>query len=198
MHAYLLISLDDNLTQQKTQEILAKYSLIRRDWELTKIADVRQLEQFTKLSLNSPTAIVINNFEQASIAAQNAFLKNLEEPQPNLKYIICSHNSGNILPTIHSRCELIIIKSTKVFSKELLTLVNEFIQGDYEARYKIFTKITKREDALEFVEAILYQSRQMMKKGELNSNLISKAQHSYYALQRNGNVGLQLTNLATA
>lgn len=196
MHAYLIVASDTGLAQEKTQEILTKHNLIRRDWELSKIADVRQLENFTKLSLNTPTAIVIANFENASIAAQNAFLKNLEEPQSKLKFIICSRTLGNILPTIHSRCELIELKTNKIFSNNLLDLAKEFLKNDYEGRYKIFTKINKREEALEFCEALLQQAREQMKKGELQSKYTANIQNCFQAIHRNGNVALQLTNLA--
>lgn len=197
MHAYLIITSDIDIAQTKIQEILNNQKLIRRDWELNKISDVRQLEQFTKLSLSNPTAIVINNFENASIAAQNAFLKNLEEPQTNLKYIICSQTAGNILPTIHSRCEIIQLKSNKKYSDEILNIADDFIKGDYETRYKIITKLgNKREPAQKLAEAILHQSGILLKKGKLNHEFAEKAQNCLYAIQRNGNVGLQLINLA--
>lgn len=51
--------------------------------------------------------IIISNIEKMSTQVSNAFLKTLEEPAPNLMFIITTDNFGSLLPTITSRCQIL-------------------------------------------------------------------------------------------
>lgn len=46
-------------------------------------------------------------FEEANSNAQNAFLKTLEEPNPNVVLLLTASSAEELLPTIASRCEVI-------------------------------------------------------------------------------------------
>lgn len=76
------------------------------------IETIRKIEIFLqKLSYNHQNKIVlIKNIENLEIAAQNTLLKNLEEPGDNNYFILTTQNQTKILPTIISRCHLIIQK----------------------------------------------------------------------------------------
>lgn len=74
-----------------------------------KIDQVRQLVSFfsqssqqggRKIALLSPAEALNNN-------AANALLKTLEEPSLNSVIILVSHQSGMLLPTIRSRCQVV-------------------------------------------------------------------------------------------
>jgi DNA polymerase-3 subunit delta' len=76
------------------------------------IEAIRKIENFLqKFSYNHKNKVVlIKNIENLEIAAQNTLLKNLEEPGVNNYFILTTQNQSKILPTIISRCHLIIQK----------------------------------------------------------------------------------------
>ncbi|MFM8320805.1 MAG: ATP-binding protein [Chloroflexota bacterium] len=49
-------------------------------------------------------------FEEAGIATQNALLKTLEEPPPQVVLLLTAENPELLLPTISSRCELLRLR----------------------------------------------------------------------------------------
>lgn len=70
--------------------------------------DVDELqERFSKTALedgNGERIYIINNIENASLAAQSSMLKFLEDPKDNVIAILISDNIQRVLPTIISRC----------------------------------------------------------------------------------------------
>jgi DNA polymerase-3 subunit delta' len=70
------------------------------------VKEVRQLNEFIGISShrNGPKVIVIHPAEALNISAANALLKNLEEPPPRTHFLLVSHRSHALLPTIKSRC----------------------------------------------------------------------------------------------
>lgn len=171
MHAFLLINSDPIQFAKKENAKVIPF-------ELQKIEDVRNLKKLTKFSFNEKTAIVINDIDSATNEALNAFLKNLEEPNRNLIYILTATNLNNVLPTIVSRCEIIAVHSTKYLVQ----------RGNKE--YKDALNIKDRGEAIKFVEDLLYidHSKKDFKNMENYLNTIQN-------LKLNGNVSLQMTNL---
>ncbi|MBQ9369625.1 MAG: hypothetical protein IJU10_00960 [Clostridia bacterium] len=49
------------------------------------------------------------NFERVSEAAQNKLLKTLEEPYPNVHFILSAANTGSVLPTVLSRSKQVLL-----------------------------------------------------------------------------------------
>jgi hypothetical protein len=77
------------------------------------IDDVRALQ--TSLSQSGGqqlTIFVITDFDRTSRVVQNALLKLLEEPPSNTLLILLCANLRGILPTIRSRCQIIIPATT--------------------------------------------------------------------------------------
>lgn len=77
-----------------------------------KIESIRLINNFLQqLPYSHQNKIVlIKNIENLEIAAQNTLLKNLEEPGSNNYFILTTQNQTKILPTIISRCHLVIQK----------------------------------------------------------------------------------------
>jgi DNA polymerase III delta' subunit len=77
------------------------------DSRFIKIEEVRQLIAKAALKPFSADAkvFVIDPAEAMNDAAQNAFLKTLEEPQGKVFFILISQNPKALLPTIHSRLQ---------------------------------------------------------------------------------------------
>jgi len=70
------------------------------------IDDIRQLYEQTRTKQSEPHVYILDTGERSmTIAAQNAFLKLLEEPRPGLHFIIATHHFDQLLPTIASRSQ---------------------------------------------------------------------------------------------
>lgn len=170
MHAFLIINSNpEDFARKQNAKILP--------FVLQKIEDARELKKFVKFSFSEKTAIIIENIDTATIETANAFLKNLEEPNNNLIYILTASNLENVLPTIVSRCQ--VIKAIQV--KQVLQV---------EQESKDFLDIKDRGEAIEFLKNII-------RIEHINNNF--KNQQNYLNtiknLKANGNVSLQLLNL---
>lgn len=71
-----------------------------------RIEQIRDLADFINISShqNGYKIILIHPAEAMQPAAANALLKNLEEPPPHTLFILVTHHSQHLLPTIRSRC----------------------------------------------------------------------------------------------
>ena len=72
-----------------------------------KISQVRDLTDFVNLSTHRSgmRVIVIRPAEALNANTANALLKTLEEPPPHTLFLLISHQSQRLLPTIRSRCQ---------------------------------------------------------------------------------------------
>ena len=73
-----------------------------------KIDQVRRVNEFARKTAQQGgcRAIVMNPAEAMNINAANALLKSLEEPGGGTFFILVSARSGDMLPTIRSRCQM--------------------------------------------------------------------------------------------
>ena len=71
-----------------------------------KVDAVRQVLDFVHLSAHrgGHRVVLVHPAESMNIQAANALLKVLEEPPPQVLFILVSHNKDALLPTIKSRC----------------------------------------------------------------------------------------------
>ena len=70
------------------------------------VDQVRGLQRLftTTASLSQWRVVIIDSIDDLERNAANALLKNLEEPPPNSLFLLVSHASERLLPTIRSRC----------------------------------------------------------------------------------------------
>lgn len=86
-----------------------------QEQEALKIETIRQLNQlipYPPIKALEKTLILVN-FDLATIPAQNAFLKMLEEHPSYVHFILQASNSHKILETIKSRCQVINLQPEK-------------------------------------------------------------------------------------
>lgn len=196
MHAYLIVG-DSEKRKAKSEELAKKLKANILEFPLAKIEDTRQLKSFSSLKITSPTAIFIDSIEKATEEASNAFLKNLEEPQENLYYLLTTSSLAAVLPTIVSRCEIIKVQSTR--SKVLSTEPQKFMKKTIGEKLTFIDKIKDREEAKEFVENLVNTLHfnltntpenypQLAKNLEITTLTLNN-------LKANGNVALQLSNM---
>jgi DNA polymerase-3 subunit delta' len=77
--------------------------------ELARSINVDQVRSLSRLfsttaSMSPWRVVVIDAIDDLERAAANALLKNLEEPPPHSLFLLISHASERLLPTIRSRC----------------------------------------------------------------------------------------------
>lgn len=86
--------------------LLTKASTI----EQISIDQIRTLYDQTRTKSDTPRVIIIDDADRMTMAAQNSFLKLLEEPVKNVYFILTSHQPGHLLPTIRSRLQSVHLR----------------------------------------------------------------------------------------
>lgn len=76
---------------------------------IIRVADIRYLYSLVRGKSKTKRYIVIDGADTMNTTAQNAFLKLLEEPQPNVYFILTAHRPELLLPTIISRVQTVTI-----------------------------------------------------------------------------------------
>lgn len=197
MHAYLIIGTGSEEVKGSSRKLAEKLKAKILEFPISKISETRELRSITKLSFNSPTAILINNVDEATEEAVNAFLKNLEEPQENIFYILTASSLKSVLPTIISRCE--VIKLTARQNKEKDKDSEKFLDMPVGKKLALIDKIKDRGEAKIFVQNLievlhfnLLNSAKTKLKIVMDLEILIKTLNN---LKSNGNVQLQLTNM---
>lgn len=77
--------------------------------DLARNITVDQVRSLQRLFTNTPSmspwrAVIIDSVDDLERGAANALLKNLEEPPPRSLFLLISHATDRLLPTIRSRC----------------------------------------------------------------------------------------------
>jgi DNA polymerase III gamma/tau subunit len=195
MHAYLVVGEGEEL-EKKVAEMVRELKVKVLEYPAKKIEDIRLLNSFVSLTLTTPTAILLRGVDEATDEALNAFLKNLEEPQENLYFILTAASTHKVLPTIASRCLVVRVSGVKkVGPKE----AQDFLNKEVGEKIADLEKIKDREEAIAFVSDFVRGLHQLIKKGENYQKVAGAARVSQTTIERlkaNGNVTLQLTNLA--
>lgn len=75
------------------------------------VEQVRDLADFINLSSHRGGArvVLIHPAEALNLNAANALLKNLEEPPPQTYFLLVAHRWHQLLPTIKSRCQQVVL-----------------------------------------------------------------------------------------
>ena len=96
------------LEPREEKNVEAEEGGSRKKYEIP-IAQVRALYDFVNLSSHRAgrRVVVIHPAEALNPAAANALLKTLEEPNPSTHFLLVTHQSSLLLPTIKSRCHRI-------------------------------------------------------------------------------------------
>ena len=206
MHAYLVIGHESQELEREISNLAKSLGENIFEFPITKINEVRELTKFLKLSFDKPTVILIRNIETATEEALNAFLKTLEEPQKDVKFILTATSEHKLLPTIVSRCQIVKIKKLKsqpkagrpLDEKIENTEIGKFLNLSIGEKIAYIDSIKKREIAVNFLQdQIIFMHQELLKEKEdfkSKAGLLATAQNTLNRLNLNGNVGLQLTN----
>ena len=79
--------------------------------EQIQIGQVREIGDFIVMTSHRGGAkvVLIHPAETLNVHAANALLKNLEEPPPRTYFLLVAHRWHQLLPTIRSRCEQVVL-----------------------------------------------------------------------------------------
>ncbi|MDR2524478.1 MAG: AAA family ATPase [Candidatus Nomurabacteria bacterium] len=90
------------------------------------VDDIKLIASLTRTKRAENLAVIIDECERMVAMAPEAFLKQLEEPNSNIHYILTSHNSHNLPATILSRVQQIeILPVKKADCQSLLSPVDD-------------------------------------------------------------------------
>ena len=190
MHAFLVISNSQKQTDEEIKKIIKVHEIKNSiPFSLKKVEDSKELKKIIKYSFSQKTVIILNDFDNATPEAVNSVLKNIEEPNQNLFYILTANSIDKVLPTIISRCEVVVTKKENI-KKETSKNVLDFINSNTTKRHDILNKIKERENAIEFVKELIFEDYKNNNLKNMNNYLLILKN-----LRLNGNVSLQLFNL---
>lgn len=178
------------------------------DEKKLNLITVEQIREFSALASHRETKehyYIITPADTMSEAAQNAFLKTLEEPKPHCHFLLFTEKPSALLPTILSRAQLFYLRSTNILQKtpkaneKILALAKQLIAANSANLPAIATEIASikpkpRETALAVTEAaieLLYKS--YFKTG--NPKFLAKLPNFirlYDSISQNGHLKLHL------
>lgn len=150
-----------------------------------KIIQVRQLQTFLsrKPYQAAIKVVIVAEAEKLTLAAQNCFLKTLEEPPSKSLIILGSQIPEQLLPTIISRCQIIslipkdeiklepsLITNHKSLAATGQALITKLIKSSLGQRLLLIEPYEKsREEAIKFCEEMIVSLRKILINQELAS-----------------------------
>ena len=139
MQTYLILSHNPEFIDNQINLLKSKYQISPFDIynvipeKSLGIDDVRRTEKNSRIKpgYGNKKLVLIRDFHLATIEAQNAMLKFLEEPTPSTVIILTAVNDQKILATVLSRCFVIkeikaetAVPDGKKLEKKILEILN--------------------------------------------------------------------------
>lgn len=95
---------------------------------IIKKEQLKELQQsfLVKPTLGKKMVYIINGADKLHISSANTILKFLEEPNDDIVAILLTDNLPKVLPTIKSRCQLLIFKNKKEQDNNINILYDEY------------------------------------------------------------------------
>ena len=122
MHPDILVlsNLPATTDDEKKREEGKPYQLKRN----ITVEQIRAMQQrlTTRPTLGARRAIIVDPADDLEKSAANALLKSLEEPPAGTFFLLISHAPGRLLPTIRSRCRLLMFPDLEAAQIDALLL----------------------------------------------------------------------------
>jgi DNA polymerase-3 subunit delta' len=174
------------------------------------IDQVREISKIMSIkpNLSDNRLFIILDFDKATIEAQNALLKVLEEPNIHNYFLLVTNNIETVIPTIKSRCVLKIDKTINYFddykSEENGKIFLEIINSNDADKIKFVTaKFKTKQEAEKFLmEMSIFISKMLeqqnfddMKNKKNFAKILNNIQKASQLLKNNINLKLVMDNL---
>lgn len=177
MQSFIIVERERGASESIVASLCEEHQIHKLDITIVEsnksigIEDVRVLQKsvFLKPIRSSKKVVVIKNAHTATIQAQNALLKLLEEPPANTLIILTASKKEFLLPTILSRCSVIeeVSKEQKEAHGQLHHPILT-VPSSSAKRLHLAQEVGKtREDALIFLEEAITAAHTIL----LNSSL---------------------------
>jgi DNA polymerase III delta prime subunit len=148
-------------------------------------ADTHSVQQHKKV-------VIVDDAHTMSLPAQNAFLKLLEEPPNNVHFVLVAHEPSQLLPTIHSRAELVEVRPLQLQQLQecIASFTNDatlqaqlaFLAPGYPAKV---TALAQNAELFEQESVITRDARQFIQGDSYTRLIVANS----YGQQRNKAIG---------
>ena len=203
---FAIFVLKDFLNLEKIYQLFPKTTLILKPDNKTgkiTIDDIRTINSHTISCETNEKFFIVENAEKMNESAENAFLKNLEEPKKNVHFVLLIKNLSALLPTIRSRAEIYVEKTKNILEmpinsdEKVKALAKKLITATPTELIKISSDVTSKKDnarlfALEVVGTsieIVYKSYFATRNEKFLKKLPSLLT-LYSNLEKNGHIRL--------
>ena len=200
MQSFLIVSKNKNEATLYISDLLKKRGVDPLDINLQiyeKAMGIEDVRKIQKAILLKPfrgkiKAVIINAYENITLEAQNALLKILEEPPANTIIAITIAKRELVLPTIISRCKVIVLqeKEIELTQDNLLEFqdtLNILLNGKTGDKLKIAQDITKnKENAALWLEKMAIFTRNELTQNNNNIkylNFLKELQKTYKIIE---------------
>ena len=205
---FVIFALDSSVAKLELQKNFKSRVLFLAPDEKSGKITVEMIRDFTALTDVKDAKdrfFVVLNAEAMNDAAQNAFLKNLEEPKTHHHFALVAKTPSALLPTILSRAQVFYLKEPGALKnpvevdEKIKNLAKQLITADTKTLISLANDLSKKKDnprdyALKVVGAaieILYKSYFATGQAKLLKKL-PKFLALYDNLSKNGHVKLHL------
>ena len=191
----------------KSQEIFIKNSLVLEPEGRASISieQVHNMIDTLKTRQIKDRFIIIRPAEAMTAEASNAILKNLEEPQEKVHFVLVTEAPSKLLPTILSRAEIYIWRGTLSKINEInaddkiKNLAKRLLAAKPSELTSLAEEICKKKDGarayaltvLEIAIEMAYKSFLLTGKSAFLSK-INNLIHAYDSISANGHIKLHL------
>ena len=206
MHSFIIIGKDREKVKKYALDLAGEQKISKFDvfvLETEKALGITDIRTVTKQVFLTPLrgsekAVILECFYGATIEAQNAFLKVLEEP-PLSTTIIMLASDNFFLSTILSRCKLIELDRSVTLSRDEENEYSNVLENlrimKIGEKLKLAQDLAKgRQEALNFIEKLIVVSRNKMVESEEKQEYktIIEVLQKYYKEIKRSNVNLRL------
>ena len=175
---------------------ISEYNVYRvsPEKEELSIVEVREVKKELVFSSTTARLIIFEKFESASIEAQNALLKTLEERNHRIHYLLIVSRTDKILPTVLSRTKLVELEKPLRKEPKMSKLIPEVITNIKASKDPSLSVVTgfDREKGAEFMMELLKYYQKEIANDHAAPEIIKKIL-STLRLFENNNLNPQLT-----
>lgn len=219
VQSFLIIGTDQDLLQNQMNTLYQAYDVLTIDRtilstdiliEETKseklsigIAEIKKIQKKLILKpIKSKTkAVVILDAQNLTFQAQNALLKTLEEPPDNTIIVLISPTTEVFLPTVLSRCTMIILDEPNkhVYHaddrlEDVLQIISSWGIGRRLKQAEVLAK--EKQIAIDWIEKAILSSRNLLRNAveKDEKDMIANLKHMIKTFQAYGK-DVQTTNV---
>ena len=180
---------------------------VKDDRGKIRVDQIREIEDHTKTKATKAQFIIVQNAETMNEAAQNAFLKLLEEPKDNYHFVLFVNSLSSLLETVLSRGEIYVLKQENPLDRpldtddETIESAKKLLSANFQDLTRIAAELTDkkhhknpREDTKKILATaieILYKSYFKTKNPKFLNKLL-KLINCYENIAANGHIKLHL------